>query len=60
MVTEGHLSACWRAGELDELVKEVVAEEERLYGDDDEIGAAPEPVAPEPIAPQDNEAGEDG
>lgn len=60
MLDEGHSSACWRAGELGDLIKEVVAEEERLYGADHGIAVEPMPAAPEPVAPQDNEAGEEG
>jgi len=60
MVSEGHSSACWRADEIGELVKELVAEEERLYGADYGLAVEPERAAPEPVAPQDNEAGEEG
>jgi oligopeptide/dipeptide ABC transporter ATP-binding protein len=52
---EGHLSACWRADELGDLIKELVEEEAKQYGTDIE----PTP-APEPVAPQDNQVGEDG
>jgi oligopeptide/dipeptide ABC transporter ATP-binding protein len=62
---EGHLSACFRAEELGDLIKEVVAEEERKFGDAPESEAAPEPVTPEPAAPEavaseENQPGEDG
>ena len=60
MLNEGHSSACWRAGEMEELIKEVVAEEERRFGADRAIAVEPMPAAPEPVAPQDNEAGEEG
>jgi oligopeptide/dipeptide ABC transporter ATP-binding protein len=54
-IGEGHLSACWRADELGDLIKELVEAEAREYGTDIE----PTP-APEPVAPQDNQVGEDG
>ena len=59
---EGHLSACFRAEELGDLIKEVVAEEAIRFGIDAESDAAPEPVAPEPeaVASEDNQPGEDG
>ena len=62
---EGHLSACFRAEELGDLIKEMVIEEERRFGTDPESEAAPElaapePAAAEPVAPQENQPGEDG
>ena len=57
---EGHLSACFRAEELGDLIKEVVAEEERQLGAAPESEAALEPVAPEPVASEENQPGEDG
>ena len=49
---EGHLSACFRAEELGDLIKELAAEEARRFEADPESEAAPEPVAPEPVAPE--------
>jgi hypothetical protein len=57
---EGHLSACFRAEELGDLIKEVVAEEARKFGADAESEAAPEPVASEAVASEENQPGEDG
>ena len=62
---EGHLSACFRAEELGDLIKEVVADEARRFGTDAEAESAPEPVASKPAAPEavaseENQPGEDG
>ena len=52
---EGHVSACFRAEELGELIKEAVEEQARQLGSDPDLEAAPEPVTSE-----ENQPGEDG